>query len=506
MINLLGAINRIKRTFITNCKEYHSGLYKNSGWPSMNSSPRTGAPKGEQLRAAYISARIDRLPAVATIWKLVALLSIAGFFELYDLFQTAYISPGLIRDGIFATGNQGLFGFSDQAAFASATFLGLFFGASLVSPIADRYGRRAIFTFALIWYTIATVIMGLQTSALGVIGMRFVVGIGLGVELVTIDTYLSELVPKRIRSSAFAFAFFIQFLSVPSVALMSWWLVPQAPFGFSGWRWVVIGSAVFALFVWWLRSALPESPRWLAQQGRFDEAELIMDGIEARCIKDQGKPLDEPEPEKVALSGNGSFADMWQLPYRRRALMLIVFHVFQAIGFFGFGNWLPALLSGQGLSVTHSLGYAFVITLAYPLGPLLFVKFANRFENKWQIVGSALGAMIFGSLFAFQTSAAGLIFCGIMITFCNAWLSFSYHSYQGELFPTNIRARAVGFCYSFSRLSTVFSSLLIGIFLDHFGTPGVLAFIVGSMLIVIITIGRFGPRTRNLALEQIAHR
>jgi putative MFS transporter len=91
-----------------------------------------------------------------------------------------------------------------------------------------------------------------------------------------------------------------------------------------------------------------------------------------------------------------------------------------------------------------------------------------------------------------QTSAFGLIFCGVMITFCNAWLSFSYHSYQSELFPTNIRARAVGFCYSFSRLSTVFSSLLIGLFLDHFGTPGVLAFIVSSMLIVMLTIGGFG--------------
>jgi putative MFS transporter len=186
--------------------------------------------------------------------------------------------------------------------------------------------------------------------------------------------------------------------------------------------------------------------------------------------------------------------------------MLIVFHVFQAIGFFGFGNWLPALLSGQGVSVTHSLMYAFIITLAYPLGPLLFVKFANRFENKWQIVGSALGAMTFGTLFALQTSAVGLIVCGVMITFCNAWLSFAYHAYQSELFPTNIRARAVGFCYSFSRLSTVFSSLLIGIFLEHLGTPGVLAFIVSSMLIVMITIGYFGPRTRNLALENIAHR
>jgi putative MFS transporter len=113
--------------------------------------------------------------------------------------------------------------------------------------------------------------------------------------------------------------------------------------------------------------------------------------------------------------------------------------------------------------------------------------------------------MVFGTLFAQQNTAAGLIVCGVMITFCNAWLSFAYHSYQSELFPTNIRARAVGFCYSISRLSTVFSSLLIGLFLDHFGTPGVLTFIVVSMLIVIITIGAFGPRTRNLALEDIAH-
>ncbi|SMQ30755.1 MFS transporter, putative metabolite:H+ symporter [Pseudomonas helmanticensis] len=460
----------------------------------------------DPIRAAQVSARIDRLPAVATIWRLVALLSIGGFFELYDLFQTAYISPGLIRDGIFATGNQGVFGFSDQAAFASATFLGLFLGASLLSPLADRFGRRAIFTFALIWYTVATVLMGVQSSALGIICMRFLVGIGLGIELVTIDAYLSELVPKRMRSSAFAFAFFVQFLSVPAVALMSWWLVPQAPFGVSGWRWVVLASAVFALFIWWLRKRLPESPRWLAQHGRFDEANRILDHIEARCAKDHGKPLDTPEAVAVDVEGKGRFADIWQPPYRRRALMLIVFHIFQAIGFFGFGNWLPALLSGQGVSVTHSLMYAFIITLAYPLGPLLFVKFANRFENKWQIVGSALGAMTFGTLFALQTRAFGLIFCGVMITFCNAWLSFSYHSYQSELFPTNIRARAVGFCYSFSRLSTVFSSLLIGFFLDSFGTPGVLAFIASSMLIVMLTIGYYGPRTRNLALENIAHR
>jgi len=303
--------------------------------PMTANAPAAQCDGIDPIRAAEISARIDRLPAVATLWRLVALLSIGGFFELYDLFQTAYISPGLIRDGIFATGNQGVFGFSDQAAFASATFLGLFLGASLLSPMADRFGRRAIFTFALVWYTVATVLMGVQSSALGIICMRFLVGIGLGIELVTIDAYLSELVPKRMRSSAFAFAFFVQFLSVPAVALMSWWLVPQAPFGVSGWRWVVLASAVFALFIWWLRKRLPESPRWLAQHGRFDEANRILDNIEARCEKDHRKPLDAPEAVAVDVEGKGRFADIWQPPYRRRALMLIVFHIFQAIGFFG---------------------------------------------------------------------------------------------------------------------------------------------------------------------------
>ena len=456
-------------------------------------------------RAADISARIDRLPPSRSLWILVVLLSLGGFFELYDLFQTAYISPGLVADGIFAEGAAGVFGISDQASFAAATFLGLFIGASLLTPYADRFGRRNVFIFALIGYTLCTVLMGLQTSAIGVILMRFLVGIGLGVELVTIDTYMSEILPKDMRSKAFAFGFFIMFSSVPTVALLSWWLVPQAPFGVSGWRWVVFFSAVFALFVWWLRQALPESPRWLAQHGRFDEAEAILRPIEARVAQETGRPLPAPEPEQFELQPKGRFADIWGPVYRKRTIMLIVFNIFQAIGFFGFGNWLPKLISGQGVSITHSLGYAFIITLAYPLGSLFCMKVTSRFENKWQIVLSALFTVIFGTLFAFQSDPVLLTLCGVMITFSNAWLTYSYHGYQTELFPTYIRARAVGFCYSFSRLSTVFSSVLIGMFLESFGTPGVILFIVVSMLTVVFTIGLFGPLTRGLALERINH-
>lgn len=458
----------------------------------------------QPFHAQDLVARIDALPASSGMWGFITLLALGGFFELYDLFQTGYISTGLIADGIFHVGSQGVFGLSDQAAFASATFLGLFLGASLLSPYADRLGRRATFMFALLWYGVFSLCMAFQHHAEWVIFLRFMVGVGLGIELVTIDTYLTEWVPAHLRTRAFAFSFFIQFLSVPAVALMSWWLVPQTIFGLSGWRYVVIAGAVASLIIWLIRKGLPESPRWLLQQKRYVEAREVMQAMEKRC-----GVTDAPDfPIRSDLTADsavvkGTFKDIWSPRYRGRTIMLAVMNFFQAIGFFGFGNWLPALLSGKGATVTHSLLYAFFITLAYPLGSLICSRFADRMENKWQIVLSCLTTVIFGSLFALQNNPVWLILCGFFITWSNAWLTYSYHSYQSEVFPTYIRARAVGFCYSFSRLSTVFSSLLIGLILQYSGSPGVIAFIVVSMLIVVLTIGIFGPKTRGVDLENI---
>src|SRR3979409_2278281 len=94
--------------------------------------------------ASAITARIDRLPENRHTWWLVALLSLAGMFEVYDLFQTAYIPAGLVRAGIFSDGAKGLLGLPDQAAFAASTFLGLFVGAIGFASGAGSVGRRRI--------------------------------------------------------------------------------------------------------------------------------------------------------------------------------------------------------------------------------------------------------------------------------------------------------------------------------------------------------------------------
>jgi putative MFS transporter len=443
-----------------------------------------------EIQAGLISARLDRLPATRAVWTRVILLSLGGFFEFYDLFFTGYIAPGLVRSHILNT--------TGIAGFIAAMFSGLFVGTALFGFVADRLGRRTIFTCSLLWYSVASVVMAFQNHMLGLDLWRFLGGVGVGVELVTIDTYLAELVPKQWRGRAFAYNQTIQFSAVPLVALLAWLLVPRSPVGLDGWRWVVLIGAAGAIFVWWIRLRVPESPRWLAQHGRVVEAEQVLAELEAGLVL---PPPGAPE----ARTSRGSFREILKPPYRSRTVMLIVFQLFQTVGFYGFSNWVPTLLIGRGIAITSSLRYTFLIAIAAPLGPLLASAIADKIERKWQIVLAALGIAFFGVLFGQLNNIPLLVALGVLVTLSANILSFSSHAYQAELYPTRIRAMAVGFTYSWSRFSVIFSSFAIAFFLDRFGVPGVFAFIAGSMVIVMLSIGLFGPKTNNLALESISN-
>ncbi|MGU7779405.1 MFS transporter [Burkholderia sp. PU8-34] len=455
------------------------------------------------LDAGTISARLDRLPPTRSVWKLVVLLSLGFFFELYDLLYSGYVAPGLVKSGVLTATTHGLFGTTGVASFIAALFAGLFIGTIACGFLADRFGRRAIFTWSLLWYTAANVVMAFQDTAAGLNFWRFIVGLGLGVEMVTIGTYISELVPKQIRGRAFACEQAVGFVAVPVVAFLAYLLVPHAPLGLDGWRWVVLIGAHGAIFVWWIRRALPESPRWLAQQGRLDEADRVMRALEAKVEAEYGRALPPPAPSEP-VPARGSFRDMWVPPYRSRTIMMTIFNVFQTVGFYGFANWVPTLLIKQGITVTTSLMYSSVIALAAPVGPLIGLLIADRFERKSVIVAMAGAAIVCGLLFSQTSVAALLIVLGIGLTLANNIMSYSFHAYQAELFPTAIRARAVGFVYSWSRFSAIFTSFVIAAVLKGFGTVGVFVFIAGAMAIVMASIGLMGPRTKGIALEAIS--
>jgi putative MFS transporter len=467
--------------------------------------------------AAQIAARLDRLPSSRAVWTIVVLISLGGVFEFYDLFFTAYIAPGMLGSGLFTAESLGFFSSLDVVrvsgfgTFVFCTFAGLWVGVVAFGHCADRFGRKAVFTWSLIWYVAATAIMAFQRTGQWVNVWRFVAGVGFGVQLVTVDTYIVELTPRSLRGRAFCVNQCICFGIVPVVALFGWLLVPRAPLGFAGWRWVVLFGTAGAIAVWALRSGIPESPRWLAERGRLEEAERIVAGIERRVAAEARagaeartgvRAGDEArfgagprvaataggwdatpgaaEPLRADAPQRASLADIFTPRYRGRTLMLSVFNAAQVIGFYGFNSWLPTLITARGITVTHGLQYAFVIAIAQPLGPLLGTLFADRVERKTQIIaglacmGAAMGA------FAVATRPPALIALGIVFTLAANLMSYAYHGYQAELFPTRIRARAVGFVYSWSRLAAAFAGLFVGFLLADGGVPAVAVFIGGG--------------------------
>jgi putative MFS transporter len=314
--------------------------------------------------ADEISRRLESLPASSYVWRLVILLSLGGCFEIYDLFFTGYIAPGLNRSGLLTTTTQAFFGFSGIGAFVAATFAGLFVGTFFLGFLADRFGRRAIFTFALLGYGAASVMMAFQTSSEGLLLWRFIAGIGIGVEIITIDAYITELVPSWLRGRAFAVNQAVMFIAVPIVAFLSWWLVPLQPYGLDGWRWVVLIGAAGSMVIWVLRLYVPESPLWLARHGRTEQALKILATLEASAGPGKARPQSIANRMSTRAAAKVGFAELFRPPYLSLVVMFMVFNFCQAFGFYGFANWVPTLLVEKGITVTKSLQYSFIVAFA----------------------------------------------------------------------------------------------------------------------------------------------
>jgi MFS transporter, putative metabolite:H+ symporter len=478
-----------------------------------------------------IADRIERMPLGGFHSRFIARVSLGNFFDLYDIFIVAYLGAALQQSG-FLTLRQFTF-------FVAAGFLGMFVGTVVFGMGSDRMGRRSAFILLLLIYSVFTFADAFAPSAAWLIALRFFAGVGIGAEIVVIDTYVTEVVPSYARGRYVAITQVAGFCAVPVAAVLSRVLVPTH-WLMSGWRWVMMIGASGALLTWWFRRRLPESPRWLETQGRVDEAEAIMSALERESFRASERSADwrvtsgeeeergriniehataggtkaaEKEKSKslatfgktgsAGRDSSGSFGELWRAPYLGRTLMLVMFQALQTIGFYGFANWAPTFLVKQGVSLLRSLEYTMLIAVVSPIGPLLAAWTSDRFERKWTIVVLALLVAVLGLGFGNSVAPTGVVGFGALLTLANYWFSAAFHAYQAELFPTRLRATGVGFTYSWSRLSAAFTSLLIGWVLGY-GVPVVFAMLAVAMTLVAFVIGFLGPRTNRLVLEEIS--
>ncbi|HXA07452.1 MAG TPA: MFS transporter, partial [Bryobacteraceae bacterium] len=292
-------------------------------------------------------ARLDRLPISSFHRRIMWLIGIGMFFDGFDIYVAATVLGATLKSG-FSTMHQ-------NAEFISVTFVGMMVGAFLTGFLGDRYGRRFTYQTNLAIFGLASVAAAFAPSMPVLILLRFVMGLGLGAENVVGYATMTEFVPPQNRGKWLGWISVFVVSGLPVTALLGKLIIPRF-----GWRIMFVLGGLGAMVVWYMRKALPESPRWLESVGRTEEADAILSEVEREASLDQVLP--PPSAPAVAAPSRdlGSLLSPLLLPRMIvGAITLIVVNTLV----FGFVTWLPTFFVQQGRSIASSLGYSLVISL-----------------------------------------------------------------------------------------------------------------------------------------------
>jgi MFS transporter, putative metabolite:H+ symporter len=463
------------------------------------------------ITPAEVAARLDRLPVGRFHYRFLALLSLGAWFDYYDNFVAGALAVALPRAGVVPEARPGEW-FSAVGVFTAALPAGMFAGALFLGIACDRLGRRFAFVALLLLYSLATLaggagyypLVAVAGPAAGFVLLlvtRFLAGAGVGGENVVLDAYVSEVMPRQVRGRAVAWTQAAAFTAFPVAALLARVLAPRESPG--GWRFLLVIGSLGALFSWFLRRRLPESPRWAAAVGRTEEAAAALAQIEAAAGQ---APVagNAPSPAPATVSApRAPFRAIWSPRYRGRTLLLVTFHLLQTVGYYGFMHWLPSLVRAKGWDYNDALSLQLAASLLAPIGPLLGVWSCERWQRKHLLVTLALtvasGLMVFG--LAALPILLTMVAAGLVV--CLNWFSAVFHAYQAELYPTEARATGVGFTYAWSRASMVAVDLFMPGLLAA-GPWGALGLMSTALVGVAIAVGICGPLTNARTLEDVS--
>ena len=183
--------------------------------------------------------------------------------------------------------------------------------------------------------------------------------------------------------------------------------------------------------------------------------------------------------------------------------MLAVFHAFQSFGYYGFGTLAALVLVSRGYDVTSSLLYTALSYLGYPVGSVLAIPLLRWFERKYLVMGTIAALAAFGLLFATVENTVLIVAFGFLTTATSNVFSNVYHVYQAEIFPTDVRATAVGWTYSLSRLSSAVLPFVLIPVLDHYGASAMFTVVLVALSIAVAAVAWIGPKTSGRNLEEI---
>ncbi len=386
--------------------------------------------------------------------------------------------------------------------------IGIFFGALVGGQLADRFGRRKLFVATLVWYASFTIITGLSPTLWLLIGLRFITGLGVGAEYPVINAAISEFMPARVRGIASAavmnfwsigaiFAGLLAFLLLNTLALAD----------ATSWRYGFALGGVVAVIVLVFRRRLPESPRWLASQGRTAEAEAMVAQLEAQA--GIGNDKVEGYAAEQATPGFGAALSELVHRYPGRLALGAALDLSEAFGYYGIFAFMP-LVVFPAIGIPDSQIPIFYIlgnVGALLGGGLMTLVFDKLGRIRTVLLCYALAAAGVGFLaIATQTKGYALVLVAFMVSngFGTAAWTAAYPTFT-ELFPTHLRGAGVGTSVAIGRIGAAFGVVLVTtISLDTSPTVGyviVIAFWMVGLVAMGIYALRHGPDAARLPLE-----
>lgn len=441
--------------------------------------------------AVNAGARLDRLPISSFHYRIFWLVGAGMFFDGYDLY---------VAGGVLASVAQTKFSTPAQIPlFISLTFVGMTLGSLITGFVGDRFGRRFTYQINLLIFGLASLAAAFAQDMNQLIICRFVQGLGLGAEIVVGYSTVTEFVPPKTRGRWLSMMAFVVVAGFPATSLLSYLVIPNF-----GWRPMFIIAGIGSLIVWYLRKNLPESPRWLESEGRSEEAEALMQAIEADASG--GKPLPPVViPAPVALVGA---IDMLRPPLIQR--MIVGSWVLITINtlIFGFVIFLPQFFLRQGLTITNSLAYTLVLSAASLVGCALGAYLSDAIGRRMSIIGASIVTIAAGYTYArFDATADPAIVLSVgfvLIVAIYVQTAILFGVYTPELFPTEIRLRANGICNTLGRGATVISPFIVGALMASYKLPGVVWLMIGLVVVQIVVVWVWGVEPRNRGLEEVA--
>ena len=437
------------------------------------------------------AARLERLPISSFHRQITWTLGFVFFFELGDINTFAYAAPAILKAWHLSI--------SDVSVIVSATFFGMFLGATTGGWFSDRVGRKKALIYTTLWYSGFSLLNAFVWEPRGLFITRLLTGVGLSAMTVVGITYITELFPASKRGRYQGLIVMTGLVGIPVTAYVARFCTPLVPWG---WRLVFVwGSlgAVVAIFA----SRLEESPRWFENHGRTAEMEEVLARIEERVRADRGELPPPPEQVPAKLQSH-AYRDLFSPAYLKQTVVLIVAWICQTLGFYGFMAWVPTLLVAHGFSLVNSLAWSSAISIGTIPGALIAALISDRWERKWLITLAALMVGGFGLPYGMSFKTVAIVVFGFLVAMSLQIFAPLLYAYTPEAYPTEIRNSGAGLAYGLGRLANAFGPLLVAFFYNHYGYTSVFVYIAVCWLLVAITIGGFGIRTRGQVLERLS--